>query len=63
MSKQYDQYGRRFVWRTICCSGRRIRTIEWRTEPDVFYIPRGGTSVGGPFPLNDKRFTDASPNS
>lgn len=45
--------------RIVISSGRPVLTIE---EEDCFWVFRRtttiGTSVSGPFPLNDPRFTE-----
>lgn len=60
MPNEYGIYGRRVVWRKVVSSDRDVRTIEFESEPDVFYIHRraspGGDRLGGPFQKDDNRF-------
>ena len=59
----YQIFGRKI----LRSSQRELRTIEYGTEPGVFYIVHpgpctvAGLPVSGPFPLDDPRFGDCPP--
>lgn len=42
--------------RIVIASGRKVLTLQHKTEPDKFYVLRDRNGCSGPFNVNDGRF-------
>lgn len=67
MPQEYNEYGFRRVMRIVKSSNRKIMTLEFKIDPDVFWTNmryrNGGWNGSGPFPNNDPRFELLTPEN